>query len=470
MGAPRRPPPGDGNDDTVDPHEDDAVGRLASAPVVVASVLLALAVFYAGLTGKVWYDLREGYKAPARVTRLGNIPMDAMPANPGLYASLAEVYSRDLMPPDNERARELLGEAIRLAPLDSIYWLRLAEQNLLLDQREAAIAALRVSDQLDPRWPDQRLDAVRLWRILGDRERAMELGVQIARLRDLGLTEVVSSELLDNGFPTSDVLAAIDFARRPPGEMSHLISAMAKRPSVSLDELWKAVPEGSRQDNELRTELAKLAEQRGRHELLLELWKYEPDSLTTLAPGLVTKNTDLRRSPMGQTFVLGWQPPVLETDVRTTWIAPEGMAGATGKLEVDIGPYSRDQLWWSVYRLVIPADMAVDLGARVSINPGVRTVAEVRVLVDGEWFANATTSGANDRTEDLRHAIPPAARARVATIFISWRRVAETDSLTQSKLVVHSVLVRPLPRFTAPAPAGQSEAPVAAAPSVGSGS
>lgn len=447
-GAPRGAASAPDEDEIREAEEEERVGRLARLPVVVASAVLAGVVLFATLSGKLWYDKREDYKAIARVMRIGNIPMERMPVDPGIYANLAQTYSRDLMPPDNERARAMLGESIQLAPLDSTYWMRVSEQDMLLGQRDKAVAALKVSDALDPRWPVQRLDAVRLWRILGDKARAKDLGVQIARL-GLPYREVVSRELLDNGFDTNEVLEAVGFRDQKPEAMASLIRTMAQQPGVSLDVLWKAVPDAARRDGELRQELAKIAEERKRYELLLELWNLESDPAIKLAPGLMVKNADLRRSPLGDSFELGWQPAIEDvTDVHTTWIAPEGLAGSSGRLDVEIGPYAPEQLWWAIYRLVIPADMAVDLGARVSVNPGVRTEAEVRVLVEKEWFSNAKTSGANDRPEDLRHAVPAAPEPRLATIFISWRRAGITDSLTQSKLMVHSVLVRPLPRFS----------------------
>lgn len=428
------------------------MGRLAPWPVVAAAIVLALVVLVSGLNAKVWYDLRETYKAPARATRIGNIDLNNVPIDPAVYSKLAEMYSRDFMPPDNAQARAMLGEAIRLAPLDSLYWLRVSEQNLLLGDREKAIAALRMSDDLDPRWPRQRLDAIRLWRIVGERDRALTLGIQIASLGS-PYNEIAARELLDNGFTTPEVMKAVGFEKRSPAQMARLIGAMARRPGVSLEDLWAVVPESARGDAELRNEMATIAVQRRRYSLLQEMWKYEPDQLVTLAPGLVVKNTDLRRSPLGRTYELGWQEPIDGgSDVTTKWVAPGGLAGDSGKLDVDIGPYAPEQLWWPMYRLIIPADTAVDLGARVSINPGVRTVAEVRVMVENEWFSNATTSGVNDRPEDLRHAIPPAPEPRMATIHISWRRVALTDtaSMAKSRLVVHGVLVRALPHFSQP--------------------
>jgi tetratricopeptide (TPR) repeat protein len=149
--------------------------------------LLALAFLALG-GGMVATRLRVGRAAaltPEDLVAADRVALVAsLPGDPELMRTLGARFEKALFPPDLAAARAAAERRIALDPFDSAGWLRLARLHYRAGRREEALAALRASDHLKPGFPAERLDAIQLWALLGERDRARKLAAQVAALGD----------------------------------------------------------------------------------------------------------------------------------------------------------------------------------------------------------------------------------------------------------------------------------------------
>jgi len=375
---------------------------------------------------------------------------DAFPL-PVYHHAAANHASRSLFPADHTRARDEARSAIFADPLNALGWLIYARESIYLDDREHARAALETSDRLDPRYPTQRLEAIRLWALLGEPQRATELAAHLGALGS-GFRSSAAAELVSTGVDSRVALSVTGGKHLEGSQLMEVLEAMAAVSSSALRDVWPSLEEAKWEDPDVRRRLSRLAERPPVFPAILALWSHD-EALEFAANGIPVANQDLSRPPFKSGLNFGWQPAPLEAAATGAW-NPAGPSEepARGAVRLEFLRGTADRFRWTAYRTSLPAGVGCVVRFRVRLVPSNRS--EVILYATGSGKAQKGDLSRADLTgwQDLSVTVPARDQAEVVSFVLDWRRKGVPGVSEEIVLFVDGLEILPLPPEPAVAP------------------
>src|SRR5690606_18216703 len=126
----------------------------------------------------------------------------------------------------------------------------------------------------NPAFPLQRLKAVQMWDLMGERERAVDVAVSVAGLDFEGKREAAQVlRLLDHS--PAQAFVAVGGPTCEPAQMGQLMDDLRSPRREAMQALFAQVPERAWEDEAFRRRAASLAEKPFLHEVAMRLWRME---------------------------------------------------------------------------------------------------------------------------------------------------------------------------------------------------
>lgn len=315
----------------------------------------------------------EDLVAADRVALVGELPRD-----PALLGAMGARFERSLFPPDLAAAHAATARRIAIEPFDSPPWLRLARLHFRMGRPAEALAALRVSDRLKPGFPDERLDAIQLWALLGERDRARDLAAAVAALGDAP-SLLAARELRMLDWDAADALAAVTPERSPVAQAKAAVLFFGTDADANAA-VFAALPRTAVSEPEARRVLLEASLSPLLPEMAVNLWRV--DAMPRVAAAELPGGTILLDSP-----TLGERPPLRgplgwQLSEDATYRSEDG-AGSLRVLMQNPRGFSLP-----VYRMIVPAGVS----GEVTLDVEVDAVAPARVRLSaadasGEFVA-----------------------------------------------------------------------------------
>lgn len=339
------------------------------------------------------------------------------------HLAVATYATRDIFPPERDLAMEAIGRALAAEPLSSRAWQALARERLLDGQDDAARQALALADRLEPRFPRQRLEAVRLWRLVGDSRRSLETALEVAALGPRYRREA-ALELLLAGTSPAEVFTVLGGPRLAPGAAVELAAVLHNSNLQQMSDLVALLPPDAAHDEEARRQLAALLLRPLQPKRLLELWTLEDPPPQTGFDGIPLANRDLLAPPFFNRFPLGWLAPQERGAVRVIWLSPLEPAD-TGRIRTvlpDLGPPFHRGL---LYRLLLPAGQGGSLPVRLRATPSEQVQVEVTLREGDRTTARVRLDSASDDWQALSLPLPARETPTIGVVAIEVRRLGK---------------------------------------------
>lgn len=354
-----------------------------------------------------------------------------MPAGVETLRLLADVHTENLFPPDYAKAQALIEKALLRAPMHSVLWMGLARCQLFSSQEKTARFSLEQSDRLDPNYPSQRLEAVRLWHLAGNRERSLHIARRLAGLGTLSREPAVG-ELIRMGYEPAEVVEALGLTALPPGDMGPLLDVLRVANAESMERLFAILPDGNFQDRTFRDHAARVVCQPAlirTANRLLEL--HSPDGVRTVAgsagtsESLVVDNADLRLPAFSRPFHLGWQVAPTMGWVSTSWIPSSSNGLSHGQIRLvlqDPGRPGREGFRWIFHRFLLPANSGINVRHRLRVATEAAASYRILAVVNrSDTFVGKDTIPDEMTYQTLDVRIPPREEASMVELILDRR-------------------------------------------------
>lgn len=354
----------------------------------------------------------------------------------------ADWLSLEAFPPDHRLALAAVEYALRQDPLSSNAWLRVARLRLLLGEEDFARAALAHSDHRDPRFPRQRLESVRLWRMLGDGERALENAERVAALGPHFAREA-AEELVLSGVSPVEAFRRVGGAETEPREMAGLLQRLHAASPSSAPQLWDEVPEAARGHRAVLDAGARLFSAPLDAGRLLDLWRLAAQTPTDDG-SLFLDNHALAVSPWTNEFPLGWQPFPDGGSHTAVYVTGAGSAaGEGGSVRLDASRFGANFIRWPAYRFVVPAGEALRVSVPVQHQPTGDGRARITIQTSERTVNSPYSNGLREGWQELSVVLPAQDAPSLATMTVFWELPERSLRRTPHALAVHGIDVRP---------------------------
>jgi len=416
-----------------------SAGRPPLARAALSAVLAAGAILWAIGGAKAQRAQRHWEEA----FRKGPIEAAAapVPANPAAWRSLGDIYLSQFFPPADDLAIRAYRQALLLDPRSSVTWTRLAEAQFFSGDRAAAEASLSRADALDPNFPRQRLEAIRLWALLGREDRALGLGAGLARLGPQARADALR-ELSRLGHEPADLFRRLQLATTPPVERPALLDAFeAAYGRDALARLSHVLPAPWLENRPFRHRAIEAALRPVRYAEALRWWHlelglpFEDDSGAIFAP-----NLDLASDPFSQTGPLGWQAPSASPMARTVWVPPS--AAEPGMLAFQFERRYSQPFDAPLWVGILPPGLAVELSIDVQMEPAERSRVDLVFGGGGEELMQSLPAG---RTEwqTVSKVLPATPEGRVLRLRMIRHRVGVPEPGEEPSVRLRNLTLRP---------------------------
>jgi hypothetical protein len=355
------------------------------------------------------------------------------------HSYFADLLTTELFPPPYDQAVSEVGKALLYRPLDSKIWVQAARFLLFLGEDQRARAALNVSDQIDPRFPIQRIEAIRLWGLLDDSDRAMEIAQNVARLGS-PFREQAAGELAGIGIDPPRIFSLVSYEGITSEGLFLLTQAIIDADPARVEETILELPKEVVREDEFRRQLAVLLEKTRRFTILLSLWAMEGAELEESLPGLFAANADLSLPARADLFPLGWQSPKDIGDLEVRWIAPNPSGSdSSGMMEINIGSESGRQIKWTPYRTIIPPNVPVRITLNVRQEPFFGGVLTMRGRTPHNLVHGPSTDPRQSGWVDLSLVVPAQPTPEVLSVELEWERRGEGTGETRQFIFIGSI-------------------------------
>ncbi len=365
---------------------------------------------------------------------------------------MASIHGRVFFPPDDRQAAVWASRALAHRPLESGLWVILATHLFFSGQDAHARTALSRADELDPNYPLQRLAAIRLWTLMGERSNAGILAAQIARLgtRERG---DAARELLRAGWNRAEIFTRFEGSGLPDGEMIELLSLLKTTSRSQCRALIEAIPVARLESSRpLRSVVSRHASDARLLEEIELIWRIErPDAPTV--PRFPADHENLQLAFERAPLSMGWQGPPSENWVllRPRLIEEPSIAGRPGLrtdgLEVqyrDTPDESRRVSRWTFYHVPVPENEELHVSMRVRTIPSDRSAARI-IANDGRLRTNSnTTDLRTDLYQVLELTMPAAEVPRMVSLQLERTR-ARSIFDTEAELIIQSLQITTAP-------------------------
>lgn len=359
------------------------------------------------------------------------------------YLGIADVLSNEVFPANHAGARVAAERALALDPFSSRAWMVLAREHLFLGNDAQARAALQRSDEIDPRWPLQRLEAVRLWILLGDEQKGLDTAVRLAALSP-ELRRDAAHELISSGYSPRDVFNRLDIHDSTPDDIAGVIEAIRTPSLRQMEEVYSLIPEHAYRDAAFRRRLYHVAVNPLSTSQLLTLWKWHSPHLEDLGDERCIDNPQLRHPPFGVEFPLGWQLPAANAAVTATWQAAPPDNNASGRIRVEVPAFGRTDFRYRYYRFLLPPHQRITVISPVRLDPPGEGQALLRAVVGNQEFESTILRGRDIAGwHELSVDLPAFERPQIVEVQLGWNRVARGGDQQDARVYIGGIALRP---------------------------
>lgn len=357
----------------------------------------------------------------ARLSQADEKWMDgkAVPSRSSALRQLARLHEKNSFPPQYPSAQRHLKQAIQKNPLQSVLWMDLARCQLFSGKRDAAQASLLRSDELDPQYPLQRLEAIRLWHLLDQPERARTLALRLGRMT--GSVQVgVIRELLASGYAPAEIYDLLRFATLAPDRLAEVLRHLRVDNAQFMQELFRKIPDTAYEDEIFRREAVRMALNPLVPEAIYKAWRVDsPAPAHLLDPDgamdtpMLAANLDLSTPAFSSALPLGWQNVSEVPWIAASWIAPTQATVLQKdpgfiRLVFDDSPERPSADYrWLFYRMIVPPDSELDISVRIRLLQENRNSCSL-LAVANQRHSHRSAS-ANDRVsgwQELKLSLP----------------------------------------------------------------
>ncbi len=383
-------------------------------------------------------DLAELLESPGQPARV--------PPAAEAMVLVAGFYGEVFFPPDDRKAAGWAARALEVRPLESGLWVVLARHLFFSGQVDEARVALERADELDPNYPRQRLAAIRLWTLMGEKDRAGALASQIGRLgfRERG---EAAAELIRAGWSRADIFRQLDGPLLSDPEIVELLNLLKARRPGEARALLDAIPTSRLAASRvLRSAASRHAVDAVLLDQIERIWHLERPKAPS-SPRFPDDSSNLMLAFEAPPLAMGWQGPPVENWVllRPRQIEEPGTLGSPSTsingLEVqyrDTPDESRRVSRWTFYRFPLAAGERLDVAMRCRTYPSDRSAAKI-IATDGrQRIESNTTELRTDLIQTLSLSFPPRDANRVITLQLERTR-ARSIFDTEAELAVHSL-------------------------------
>lgn len=281
------------------------------------------------MMGKLDATLRSG--EPEKIAAL--VPPFPLAAEETKYG---EFMMNTVFPPQLKTAESAFHRSLVLDPLSSRTWMGLAEVFLYQGKTDQANQALTMSDALDPNYPRERLESIRLWVLLGNREKAINHGARIASLGGNN-PRLAVEQLVQSGIPLEEVAQATNWPELSPSELNQVMRWFRESRPKQYAEAVSLLPAESLKDQPFLQQVARMAVELQAVPLALEIWQKSALPPTLISPRIALPEPEFAQSPFRDGFPLGWRNPD-ETKMKLRWRQSLAAEGGNFKQLAQDGP------------------------------------------------------------------------------------------------------------------------------------
>ncbi|MCC6547326.1 tetratricopeptide repeat protein [Candidatus Sumerlaeota bacterium] len=358
------------------------------------------------------------------------VDTQSIPNRANAYVKMAALVGTRKIPPDHKGAVEYLGKALAIEPLRSDIWLRLTRHFLFLRDREKARAALSRSDQLDPVYPEQRMEAAQLWAMLGDRERAVAVLGRISALDALTRKESIRTYHLLS-VPSDEIFTDIGGEKLSMAEVQDLLPQIKSADADSMKRLWAKIPAKYREDRDFANMAARLYSTPLIYPIVEEIWRKRSTDFVEIvvngAPPILAENAGMTKDPLNGDFYFGWQEFPRTNWVRAEWVEgpTEGRNGASVRMTFSGSgvPTMQRDFEWVFYRLPLqPTAVPLAVSIDVLPSPATDSICRIGARINGRGFGSPQTKWNEQGWQTVTVVVPPAEEARVLDLAFQRNR------------------------------------------------
>jgi tetratricopeptide (TPR) repeat protein len=347
------------------------------------------------------------------------------------FLLLAELHEEIVFPPDYRTSEQLIQRALPARPLDPLLWMRLARSKLFQGNRRDALIALKQSDEFDPNYPAQRMQAIRLWNLLGDNARSEDLAKQLAKLGpDYG--KRVVRELLLTGYTPAEVYRLLELENLTPPELAAYLDSLGSYDPLELEELYAAIPDEFFADEKFRFRAARLVTRPLLPGIAARLWELEgAQPAAACGDGVVLgRNLNLTEPAFAEPFYFGWQPAP-----NVPWAQAGWQKGRTeesgGQVRVNFFGTRNEEgmaFRWLFYRLLVPEGTPLTIEFRTSTPTPRDSRSRVMAVVNrSQEFFTEYSSTESSAWQDLTLSLPALAEPAMVELVLE-RRATSRDA------------------------------------------
>lgn len=361
-----------------------------------------------------------------------------IPNRVGAYSKIATLRGTRQIPPDHRGAVEYLGRALAIEPLRSDLWLRLSRHLLFLREKDKARAALLRSDELDPVYPEQRMEAAKLWALLGDKPHAIKLMTRIAALDSTARFDAIPTLHLLS-VPSDELFTLIGGEKLPMQDVLDILPSLKTSDATVMEKLWRKIPATYRDDPDFANAAAAIYSSPVVYTVATQLWEKSSKTVTRNpigSDGLVVFLDDpaMTRNVLNDSFYYGWQEFPRTTWVRADWDGARGEEKDVATVRMTFtgsgAPTMQRDFEWVFYRLPLPpTQKALMVSMEVFPNPASESICRIGARINGRGVGGTKTEWSREEWQTLSVVIPPSAETRlVELVFQRNRRGTGADA------------------------------------------
>ncbi|MDX2175878.1 MAG: hypothetical protein SF028_05350 [Candidatus Sumerlaeia bacterium] len=349
------------------------------------------------------------------------------PRTHGASRELARAAEEGFFPPRNDEAARFIEEALRLDPLRAGLWMQHARLRIAQGRRTDARISLLRSDELDPNFPAQRLEAVQLWVLLGETGRAYQTARQLAAFGPRRRNEA-ARELTRSGLPPEVTWHQLGGEALEGAELGDFLKALDSRNAAENARLLDLVPAARLADAEFRRRALEVALDPPLAGWIDRLWR-PSDPATTDSLALDAPRLD--QFALADPWPLGWQHPGPRNRLRADAYSPPNSARPYGTLSLRFTDWGEDApraFGWRFYRLPVPAGETAAFRLSVRLEPP--GSSRVRLLLrEGRSRRDGTETTPAGEWQELSVLLPAEDRDRVVDLQVERVPADTRDAL-----------------------------------------
>jgi hypothetical protein len=355
--------------------------------------------------------------------------------------TLARIHERTVFPPQYAQARNHLQQAIVVNPLQSVLWMDLARCQFFSGNRSAAEASLLRSDQLDPHYPLQRLEAIRLWHLLDHPERAKALAIRLGRMSGSVRIGVIR-ELIASGYSPAEVYDLLRLAALAPESLATLLRQLRVENPGMMRALFQKIPDSAYEEESFRREAVRIALDPLVPEVIYKAWRMDTPSPAqplgveeSAENPLLAANLDLSTPAFSSDLPLGWQNVPELPWIEASWIAPtpesflQREPGHIRLLFNDSPERPSSDFRWVFYRMIVPPGWILEVCARIqSLQPDQHDCRIVAVVNQRHSYRSSLAEERISDWRELKLSLP----ARTEWFLLELLLERKTPKVSQS--------------------------------------